>query len=127
MHLFSVPLGPSLSLCDLCSGSSAEARLTAVSLPAACSMPLGMETGAITDSQISASSLQLGFMGLQRWGPELARLRRTGLVNAWTASNYDRTPWIQVWKGWPWGGWHDGRGEGEMSMPAFGDHPGKGA
>nr|KAF6410995.1 milk fat globule EGF and factor V/VIII domain containing [Rousettus aegyptiacus] len=61
-----------------------------------CSMPLGMETGAITDSQISASSLQLGFMGLQRWGPELARLRRTGLVNAWTASNYDRTPWIQV-------------------------------
>ncbi|XP_024905523.1 lactadherin isoform X2 [Pteropus alecto] len=61
-----------------------------------CSMPLGMETGAIADSQISASSLQLGFMGLQRWGPELARLRRTGLVNAWTASNYDRTPWIQV-------------------------------
>lgn len=78
--------------------------LTAIFLPAACTMPLGMQTGAIADSQISASSLHFGFMGLQRWAPELARLHRTGIVNAWTASNYDRKPWIQVWKGWPWGG-----------------------
>ncbi|KAM4826376.1 lactadherin [Thomomys bottae] len=61
-----------------------------------CAMPLGMEGGAISDSQISASSVHLGFLGLQRWGPELARLRRSGLVNAWTASNYDKKPWIQV-------------------------------
>ncbi|XP_047394769.1 lactadherin isoform X5 [Sciurus carolinensis] len=61
-----------------------------------CAKPLGMEEGAIADFQISASSVHLGFMGLQRWAPELARLHRTGIVNAWTASNYDRKPWIQV-------------------------------
>lgn len=61
-----------------------------------CSTQLGMEGGAIADSQISASSVYMGFMGLQRWGPELARLYRTGIVNAWTASNYDSKPWIQV-------------------------------
>ncbi|XP_021043059.1 lactadherin isoform X2 [Mus pahari] len=61
-----------------------------------CSAQLGMEGGAIADSQISASSVYMGFMGLQRWGPELARLYRTGIVNAWTASNYDSKPWIQV-------------------------------
>ncbi|XP_049762055.1 lactadherin isoform X3 [Elephas maximus indicus] len=64
-----------------------------------CSMPLGMEGGAIADSQISASSVYLGFMGMQRWAPELARLHRTGIVNAWTASNYDKSPWIQVFVG----------------------------
>ncbi|XP_053437647.1 lactadherin isoform X1 [Nycticebus coucang] len=61
-----------------------------------CATPVGMEGGAIADSQISASSVYLGFLGLQRWGPELARLHRTGIVNAWTASNYDKNPWIQV-------------------------------
>uniref|UniRef100_A0A8C8Z1U8 Milk fat globule EGF and factor V/VIII domain containing n=1 Tax=Prolemur simus TaxID=1328070 RepID=A0A8C8Z1U8_PROSS len=61
-----------------------------------CSTPLGMESGDIADSQLSASSVYVGFMGLQRWGPELARLHRTGIVNAWTASNYDKNPWIQV-------------------------------
>lgn len=57
-----------------------------------------MEGGAIADSQVSASSVYVSFMGLQRWGPELARLHRSGLVNAWTASNYDSKPWIQVGK-----------------------------
>ncbi|XP_008851060.1 lactadherin isoform X1 [Nannospalax galili] len=61
-----------------------------------CSTKLGMEGGAIADSQISASSVYMGFMGIQRWGPELARLYLTGIVNAWTASNYDSKPWIQV-------------------------------
>ncbi|KAB0398370.1 hypothetical protein E2I00_019124 [Balaenoptera physalus] len=61
-----------------------------------CISPLGMETGAIADSQISASSMHIGFMGLQRWAPDLARLHLTGIVNAWTSSNYDRNPWIQV-------------------------------
>lgn len=76
--------------------------LTVLPLPAGCAKPLGMEGGAITDSQITASSVHLGFMGLQRWAPELARLHRTGIVNAWTASNYDRNPWIQVWRRcWP--------------------------
>ncbi|XP_028610716.1 lactadherin isoform X2 [Grammomys surdaster] len=61
-----------------------------------CSTKLGMEGGAIADSQISASSVYVAYLGLQRWGPELARLHRTGIVNAWTASNYDSKPWIQV-------------------------------
>lgn len=42
--------------------------------------------------------MHLGFMGLQRWARSLARLYQTGIVNAWTSSNYDQ-PWIQVWKG----------------------------
>lgn len=61
-----------------------------------CSTKLGLEGGAIADSQISASSVYVGYLGLQHWGPELARLHRTGIVNAWTASNYDSKPWIQV-------------------------------
>lgn len=69
---------------------------TGIHCDTTCAMPLGMETGAITNSQISASSVYLGFLGLQRWGPELARLHLTGIVNAWTASNYDKNPWIQV-------------------------------
>ncbi|XP_028921673.1 lactadherin isoform X2 [Ornithorhynchus anatinus] len=61
-----------------------------------CAAPLGMETGAIADAQISASSVHFGFLGLQRWGPELARLNGKGIVNAWTAGNYDKKSWIQV-------------------------------
>ncbi|XP_034359872.1 lactadherin isoform X1 [Arvicanthis niloticus] len=65
-------------------------------LASRCSTKLGLEGGAIADSQISASSVYVSYLGLQRWGPELARLYRTGIVNAWTASNYDSKPWIQV-------------------------------
>uniref|UniRef100_A0A9L0IT38 Milk fat globule EGF and factor V/VIII domain containing n=1 Tax=Equus asinus TaxID=9793 RepID=A0A9L0IT38_EQUAS len=84
--------GPRL-LAALCGALLGASGLFAAS---ACAMPLGMETGAIADAQISASSVYFGFMGLQRWVPELARLHRTGIVNAWTASNYDKNPWIQV-------------------------------
>ncbi|XP_044294750.1 lactadherin isoform X1 [Varanus komodoensis] len=61
-----------------------------------CGNALGMETGAIADTQLAASSVHFGFLGVQRWGPELARLNNKGIVNAWTSSNYDRNPWIQV-------------------------------
>ncbi|XP_053318368.1 lactadherin isoform X2 [Spea bombifrons] len=61
-----------------------------------CANALGMEGGAISDAQITASSLYHGFLGLQRWGPNLARLNNKGMVNAWTSSSYDRHPWIQV-------------------------------
>ncbi|XP_054858797.1 lactadherin isoform X2 [Eublepharis macularius] len=61
-----------------------------------CANLLGMETGAIANTQLTASSVHFGFLGLQRWGPELARLNNKGIVNAWTSSNYDRSPWIQV-------------------------------
>nr|QHR82770.1 lactadherin 4 [Vipera anatolica senliki] len=61
-----------------------------------CKDELGMQTGAIADTQLTASSVYYGFLGLQRWGPELARLHNSGLVNAWTASSYDLNPWIQI-------------------------------
>ncbi|KAJ7311098.1 hypothetical protein JRQ81_006697 [Phrynocephalus forsythii] len=61
-----------------------------------CGNFLGMETGAIANGQLMASSVHHGFLGIQRWGPELARLNNKGIVNAWTASNYDKKPWIQV-------------------------------
>ncbi|XP_062819071.1 lactadherin isoform X3 [Anolis carolinensis] len=61
-----------------------------------CGDVLGMETGAIANSQLTSSSVHFGFLGLQRWGPELARLNNKGIVNAWTSSNYDRSPWIQA-------------------------------
>lgn len=67
-----------------------------LSVPPGCAVPLGMEGGAISDAQLSASSVHYGFLGLQRWGPELARLNNHGIVNAWTSSNYDKSPWIQV-------------------------------
>ncbi|XP_062998351.1 lactadherin isoform X2 [Elgaria multicarinata webbii] len=61
-----------------------------------CANALGLETGAVADTQLTASSVHYGFLGLQRWGPELARLNNKGIVNAWTSSNYDRNPWIQA-------------------------------
>ncbi|KAM4747564.1 lactadherin isoform 2-T2 [Rhinophrynus dorsalis] len=61
-----------------------------------CANALGMEGRAIADGQITASSLYHGFLGLQRWGPDLARLNNKGIVNAWTSNSYDMYPWIQV-------------------------------
>uniref|UniRef100_A0A8C7DQ53 Milk fat globule EGF and factor V/VIII domain containing b n=1 Tax=Oncorhynchus kisutch TaxID=8019 RepID=A0A8C7DQ53_ONCKI len=61
-----------------------------------CISLLGMEGGGIAESQISASSVHYGFLGLQRWGSELARLNNKGLVNAWTSASYDRNPWIEI-------------------------------
>ena len=57
---------------------------------------MGMEGGEIVESQISSSSVHYGIMGLQRWGPELARLNNQGMVNAWTAANHDKNPWMEV-------------------------------
>lgn len=61
-----------------------------------CVSLLGMEGGAIVESQISASSVHYGILGLQRWGPELARLNNQGIVNAWTSAAHDKNPWIEV-------------------------------
>ncbi|MBN3316890.1 EDIL3 protein, partial [Atractosteus spatula] len=61
-----------------------------------CISMLGMEGGGIAESQIMASSVHYGFLGLQRWGPELSRLNNKGLVNAWTSATHDKNPWIQV-------------------------------
>ncbi|CAL8404007.1 unnamed protein product [Boreogadus saida] len=61
-----------------------------------CTALLGMEGGGILASQVSASSIHYGVMGLQSWGPGLARLNNQGIVNAWTAAADDRNPWIEV-------------------------------
>ncbi|XP_070618121.1 lactadherin isoform X1 [Erythrolamprus reginae] len=61
-----------------------------------CKDDLGMQTRAISDNQLTASSVYYGFLGVQRWGPDRARLHNRGVVNAWTASSYDKKPWIQV-------------------------------
>ncbi|KAF5892529.1 lactadherin-like isoform X2 [Clarias magur] len=61
-----------------------------------CISLLGMEGGGIAESQITASSVYYGILGLQRWGPELARLNNKGLVNAWTSATHDRDPWIEL-------------------------------
>lgn len=61
-----------------------------------CSGPLGMEGGVISDRQLSASSAHSAMFGLQHWHPRLARLHRKGMVNAWSAAETDRWPWIQV-------------------------------
>lgn len=61
-----------------------------------CSGPLGMEGGIISNQQITASSTHRALFGLQKWYPYFARLNRKGLVNAWTAAENDRWPWIQV-------------------------------
>ncbi|XP_071757584.1 lactadherin-like isoform X2 [Centroberyx gerrardi] len=61
-----------------------------------CISLLGMEGGGIVESQISASSVHYGILGIQRWGPELARLNNQGIVNAWTSAAHDRNPWIEI-------------------------------
>uniref|UniRef100_A0A1A7YPA9 Milk fat globule-EGF factor 8 protein n=1 Tax=Iconisemion striatum TaxID=60296 RepID=A0A1A7YPA9_9TELE len=61
-----------------------------------CISLLGMDGGGIAESQITASSVRYTLLGLQRWGPELARLNNKGLVNAWSAAAHDKNPWIEI-------------------------------
>ncbi|KAM3867146.1 coagulation factor VIII [Diretmus argenteus] len=53
-----------------------------------CVSPLGMKSGRIEDSQITASD----YIG--SWEPRLARLQRSGYINAWMGKN--KMSWIQV-------------------------------
>ncbi|XP_068950841.1 coagulation factor V [Petaurus breviceps papuanus] len=59
-----------------------------------CKMPMGLSTGIIADSQLSASEY-LGY-----WYPKLARLNNGGSYNAWSAEQRALSPpsepWIQV-------------------------------
>ncbi|KAG7277793.1 hypothetical protein CRUP_026094 [Coryphaenoides rupestris] len=61
-----------------------------------CSGPIGLEGGTVSDEQLSSSSADSTVWGLQRWGPQRARLHRPGLVNAWSPAESDLWPWIQV-------------------------------
>ncbi|KAK5925006.1 hypothetical protein CgunFtcFv8_017569 [Champsocephalus gunnari] len=53
-----------------------------------CVFPLGMKSGRIEDSQITASD------HIGDWEPRLARLEQSGYINAWIGRN--RMSWIQV-------------------------------
>lgn len=53
-----------------------------------CVLPLGMKSGRIEDSQITASD------HIDYWEPGLARLDQSGYINAWMGNN--RQSWIQV-------------------------------
>lgn len=53
----------------------------------------------MSNQQITASSTHRALFGLQKWYPYYARLNKKGLVNAWTAAENDRWPWIQVTDG----------------------------
>ncbi|XP_035994746.1 coagulation factor V [Fundulus heteroclitus] len=60
-----------------------------------CSVPLGMESGLIKDSSITASSeAPSWFYG--PWKASLARLNTQGTVNAWRAKHSDMNQWLQV-------------------------------
>ncbi|KFO27777.1 EGF-like repeat and discoidin I-like domain-containing protein 3 [Fukomys damarensis] len=69
--------------------------LSCSELGSECSGPLGIEGGIISNQQITASSTHRALFGLQKWYPYYARLNKKGLINAWTAAENDRWPWIQ--------------------------------
>ncbi|KAI5621196.1 coagulation factor V precursor, partial [Silurus asotus] len=60
-----------------------------------CSVPLGMQSGHISDNQITASSVA-SYWYSSLWQPSLARLDRQGSVNAWQAKSNDIQPWLQI-------------------------------
>ncbi|XP_078514443.1 coagulation factor V [Lissotriton helveticus] len=56
-----------------------------------CKLPMGLMTGVISNSQITASNY------VDKWQPQLARLNNGGSYNAWsTEMNKTEFPWIQV-------------------------------
>ncbi|XP_010280564.1 PREDICTED: coagulation factor V [Phaethon lepturus] len=56
-----------------------------------CRIPMGLASGVVLDSQISASH------HVDYWEPKLARLNNSGTYNAWsTIMKKEQLPWIQV-------------------------------
>ncbi|XP_034971451.2 coagulation factor V [Zootoca vivipara] len=59
-----------------------------------CFMPLGMESVAIKNVQITASSYKKTWLG--SWEPSLARLNLKGKMNAWQAKSNNNQQWLQI-------------------------------
>lgn len=61
-----------------------------------CYGTLGLESGSVADTQLSASSVWdwRTDSGLHMWGPSGARLKKTGLP--WAPSQSDQQQWLQV-------------------------------
>ncbi|KAM8817409.1 coagulation factor V [Rhynchonycteris naso] len=60
-----------------------------------CSTPLGMESGKIENSRITASSFKKSWWG-DYWEPSRARLNAQGRVNAWQAKANNNQQWLQI-------------------------------
>ncbi|XP_054549465.1 coagulation factor V isoform X1 [Talpa occidentalis] len=60
-----------------------------------CSTPLGMESGKIENTQITASSFKKSWWG-DYWEPFRARLNAQGRVNAWQAKANNIKQWLQI-------------------------------
>ncbi|XP_054568137.1 coagulation factor V [Eptesicus fuscus] len=60
-----------------------------------CSTPLGMESGKIENTQITASSFKKSWWG-DYWEPFRARLNAQGRVNAWQAKANNNKQWLQI-------------------------------
>nr|XP_021524500.1 coagulation factor VIII [Aotus nancymaae] len=61
---------------------------------ACCSMPLGMESKAISDAQVTASSYFTNIFAT--WSPSKARLHLQGRSNAWRPQVNNPKEWLQV-------------------------------
>ncbi|XP_073429206.1 coagulation factor VIII [Dendrobates tinctorius] len=59
-----------------------------------CSLPLGMQSGAISSYRISASTYSHSIFS--SWAPNLARLNQQGRVNAWRPQADTSGEWLQV-------------------------------
>ncbi|KAM8964852.1 coagulation factor VIII-like isoform 1-T1 [Sarcophilus harrisii] len=59
-----------------------------------CSLPLGVENGAISDAQLTASSHKASVFAT--WAPWRARLNLQGRTNAWRPRENGRAEWLQV-------------------------------
>ncbi|XP_073495767.1 coagulation factor VIII-like [Phyllobates terribilis] len=59
-----------------------------------CSLPLGMQSGAISSYHISASTYSHSIFS--SWAPNLARLNQQGRINAWRPQADTSGEWLQV-------------------------------
>nr|XP_030121288.3 coagulation factor V isoform X2 [Taeniopygia guttata] len=59
-----------------------------------CSLPLGMESGEIKNTQITASSTKTSWFNT--WDASLARLNQNGKMNAWRAKFNNNQQWLQI-------------------------------
>ncbi|KAM4621997.1 coagulation factor VIII [Polymixia lowei] len=81
-------LGTWLVECTIGEYQLAGMRATLLVYNPRCALPLGMKSGRIEDSQITASD------HISYWEPRLARLELSGSINAWMGRS--KTSWIQV-------------------------------
>ncbi|XP_019383077.1 PREDICTED: coagulation factor V [Gavialis gangeticus] len=87
------PAKPGIWLLDTEVGEYQQAGMQASYLVVekGCKLPMGLESGIISDAQISASHF------IEYWEPKLARLNQAGTYNAWSTEMKDGDfPWIQV-------------------------------